>query len=73
VTTPHPRLPHFVALDLRVRHAPEGWLVEDAGGRRLYDTAASLAEARLIARTVVPEGGRVWVRQSTGWTLIDED
>jgi hypothetical protein len=73
VITPHPRLPHFVAGDVRVRHVPEGWLIEDAHGRRLYETAASLGEARLIARTVVRQGGRVWVCRRSGWTLIDED
>jgi hypothetical protein len=73
VITPHPRLPHFVAEDVRVRQVPEGWLIEDARGRRLYETAASLGEARLVARTVVREGGRVWLCRRSVWTLIDED
>jgi hypothetical protein len=73
VATAHPLLPALSDRDLVLRYTTDGWRVEDATGRQVCETLASIAEARLIARTVVPEGGRVWVCRPTGWTLIDED
>jgi hypothetical protein len=73
VATAHPLLPNLSDRDLVLRHTPSGWLVEDASGWPVYETLASIAEARLIARTLVPEGGRVWVCRPSGWALIDED
>jgi len=73
VATAHPLFPNLSDRDLVLRHTPAGWLVEDASGRPVCETLTSIAEARLIARTLVPAGGRVWVCRSTGWGLIDED
>ena len=73
VATAHPLLPNLSDRDLVLRHTAAGWFVEDAAGRPVCETLASIAEARLIARTLVAPGGRVWVCRSSGWGLIDED
>lgn len=71
--TAHPLLPNLSDRDLVVRHTQTGWLVADATGRQVCELLDSIAEARLIARTLVLEGGRIWVCRPTGWMLIDED
>lgn len=73
LATAHPLLPNLSDRDLVLRHTPAGWIVEDAHRRPVCETLASIGEARLIARTLGPEGGRVWVCRSSGWALIDED
>lgn len=73
VATGHPLLPKLSDRDIVLICTTAGWRVENAAGRQMCETLASIAEARLIARTVVPDGGRVWVAGRNGWTLMDED
>lgn len=73
MTTAHPLLPNPSDRDLLARKTTCGWRVEDATGRQVCETLASVAEARLVARTLVAEGGRVWMCRAGSWSLIDED
>lgn len=69
----HPRLPRISAGDLVLRQTSQGWHVEDAGGRQICEPLTTMAEARLIGRTFVLGQGRVWVRTTDGWSVLDGD
>lgn len=73
VGPPHPFLPRVSSRDLVVRRTADGWLVEDASGRPICEILRSLAEARLVSRTFVPERGRVWVCDGRDWSVLDDD
>jgi len=68
-----PRLPELASLDLVLRWTSDGWRIEDAHGRGVCDRLDRIAEARLVARTIVSPRGRVWVRDDHGWSVLDDD
>jgi len=73
VATLHPLLPKLATRDIVLRDTTVGWLVEDANGCPICETLDSIAEARLVGRTLVPARGKVWVCRKEGWELLDED
>lgn len=73
MATLHPMLPRLSHRDIVLRDTTHGWRVEDATGRPMCESLASIAEARLIGRTFVPARGKVWMCRTTGWVLLDDD